>query len=324
MTIRLIPEIIVEGKRLGRHVRHDPRSLAYALPEADTIISVQWPRVIPVLNQGQVGACTGNACTGILGTQPDDGYLAALIEAGLVLDETEALKLYSAAEVIDGSGPYPPNDNGSSGLSVAKAAKAAGLCSGYLHALSIAGAHSAIQSGPFMVGSDWYSSFDTPDANGLVVITTDATVRGGHEYECIGYDLPSDLWHLVNSWGTAYGVAGHFYYSTATFTALLASSGDVTSLVPLSKSAPVPTPVAPAASNPVPGVPVPSNAPEGFLDRVEDDVEETIQGAKEWAKHEEAKLHGLMKLLHTALGQAIEREAYTLILQGLRDGIAQL
>ena len=166
MTVRFIPEIVIPGKRLGRHVRHDDRSLAFAIPESDVVVSVQWARVIPVLDQGDVGSCTGNACTGILGTMPDDGDLAAEFAAGLVLDEAEALTLYSAAEVIDGDGPYPPNDNGSSGLSVAQAAKNAGLCSGYLHALSIPAAHSAIQAGPFMVGSDWYDSFDTPTSPG--------------------------------------------------------------------------------------------------------------------------------------------------------------
>jgi len=260
-TVRRIPELIVPGKRLGRHVNHDDRSLAYALPEADTVVSVQWSRVIPILDQGAVGACTGNACTGILGTVPDYRDLAAKLAAGLVLDEAEALTLYSAAETIDGDGPYPPNDNGSSGLSVAQAAKNAGLCSGYVHALSVAGAHTAIQAGPFMVGSDWYTSFDTPDPNGLVAIAPGATVRGGHEYECIGYDAASDLWHLVNSWGTTYGVEGHFYYSTATFADLLASDGDVTSLVPLSLPAPTPSPApAPPAPAPTPSPP-PSPAP---------------------------------------------------------------
>jgi hypothetical protein len=258
-TQRQIEEVVVPGKRLGRHVNHDDRSLQYLLPEADTVATVQWSRVIEVLDQGNVGSCTGNACTGVLGTQPDDADLAALIAAGLVLDENEALTLYSAAEVIDGDGPYPPNDNGSSGLSVAQAAKNAGLCSGYLHALSVAAAHNALQTGPFMVGSNWYTSMDTPDASGLVAIAADATVRGGHEYECIGYDEPSDRWHMVNSWGTGYGVAGHFYMDTPTLTRLLAEEGDVTSLVPLSQPAPTPTPPAPV---PTPTPPVPPTPPE--------------------------------------------------------------
>jgi hypothetical protein len=261
-TQRQIPETVVEGKRLGRHVNHDDRSLLYALPEADTQVTVLWNREIPVLDQGNVGSCTGNAATGALGTLPD--YETQLFPAGTVLDENEALSLYSAAEVIDGDGPYPPNDNGSSGLSVAQAAKNAGLCSGYVHALSIAAAHSAIQSGPFMIGSNWYTSFDEPDATGLVSVTPEATVRGGHEYECIGYDAADDLWHLVNSWGTSYGAAGHFYYTSTTFAQLLAEEGDVTALVPLSQPTPVPTPPQPTPT-PVPTpTPIPT-PPEGVV-----------------------------------------------------------
>jgi hypothetical protein len=245
ITHRHIPEVPVEGKSLGRHVRHDSRSLNYLAPADGTVASARWERMIPVLDQGQVGSCTGNAATGVLGTEPDYASLAARIKAGLHLDEHEALTLYSAAETIDGDGPYPPNDNGSSGLSVAQAALNAGLISGYTHITSTAAAQTAIQSGPFIVGTDWYTSFDTPDANGHVEIARDATVRGGHEYECVGYDADTDLWELVNSWGTSYGVDGHFFYSTATFASLLAKQGDATVLHPLSAPAPTPTPPAP-------------------------------------------------------------------------------
>jgi hypothetical protein len=279
VTRRTIPWTPVDGPHpypLGRHVNHDDRSLQYLLPEADQVLTVQWTRDIPVLDQGNVGACTGNACTGILGTNPDYADLAVKLAAGLVLDENEALTLYSAAEVIDGDGPYPPNDNGSSGLSVAKAAQAAGLCSGYVHATSIAGAHTAIQSGPFMVGSDWYTSFDSPGANGLVAIAPGATVRGGHEYECIGYDATTDLWEFVNSWGASFGVAGHFFYSTATFEALLGSQGDVTALVPLSRPAPTPGPVPPVPA-PVPPAP-PKPPPEAITW-----FEEFLAWLKSWA-----------------------------------------
>lgn len=280
VTTRQIPEIIVEGKRLGRHVNHDDRSLQYLLPEADQVLTIRWTRDIPVLDQGDVGSCTGNACTGILGTLPDYADLSAKLAAGLVLDENEALRLYSAAEVIDGDGPYPPNDNGSSGLSVAKAAQAAGLCSGYVHALTIAAAHTAIQTGPFMVGSDWYTSFDTPDGNGLVAIAPGATVRGGHEYECIGYNATTDLWEFVNSWGTSFGVAGHFFYSTATFQALLNTQGDVTALVPLSQPAPVPVPApTPPIAPPPPVPPQPPQPPPGGMTWLQD----LIAWLKKWA-----------------------------------------
>jgi hypothetical protein len=292
---RLIPEVVVEGKRLGRHVFHDDRSLAYVLDEAVVGKSVQWERQIPVLDQGDTSSCTGNACVGVLGTTPGHADLVAH-DAALVLDEVEAQGLYSAAEVFDGDGPYPPNDNGSSGLSVAKADLAAGLCSGYVHALSVSAAHTAIQRGPFMVGSNWYSSMDSPDANGLVSIAEGATVRGGHEYECVGYDMEADLWHLVNSWGTGWGAGGHFYYSTATFTRLLAEEGDVTQLVPLSQPAPVPAPVVPPAppappvaptpTRPLPTPPAPPEppdpAPPGPLQELAQIVEAFMARLKQW------------------------------------------
>lgn len=266
VTRRHIPWAPAEGERtypLGRHVNHDDRSLQY-LHADGTPSTVRWNREIAVLDQGDVGSCTGNACTGCLGTDPDYTDLATEIAAGLTLDENEALTLYSAAEVIDGVGPYPPNDNGSSGLSVAKAAKNAGLCSGYLHATTIAQAHTAIQAGPMMVGSNWYTSMDTPDANGLVAISADATVRGGHEYECIGYDIATDLWEFVNSWGDSFGVQGHFFYSSATLEQLLSEEGDVTSLAPVSQPVPTPTPAPPTptpAPTPTPPAPTPTPPP---------------------------------------------------------------
>lgn len=253
---RAIPEAVVSGRRLGRHVHHDPRSLQYQVVPDGTVKTVRWDRSIPVLDQGDVGSCTGNAATGHLGTAPEYATLTSQIAAGhLHLDEADALTLYSAAEVIDGDGPYPPNDNGSSGLSVAKAAKNAGLISGYTHMTSLAACQTAIQGGPFIVGSDWHSSMDNPDANGLVTVS--GTVRGGHEYECIGYDAATDLWEFVNSWGTSYGKAGHFFYSSASLMKLLAADGDATQFTPLSQPAPVPTPAPTPTPTPAPPGPPP-------------------------------------------------------------------
>lgn len=243
MTIRrrTIIENAVEGKPLGRHVHHDSRSLDYLVVADGTVADASWQRDTPILDQGQVGSCTGNATVGVLGTDPFYPTIQALPKPP-TLNEAEALRIYSAAEVIDGDGPYPPNDNGSSGLSVAKAAKAAGLISGYLHITSLAAAHTAIQTGPFIVGSNWYTGMDTPDADGLVTAT--GTVRGGHEYACFAYDGIQDLWWFDNSWGTSYGVNGTFCYSSKTFAALLAAEGDATVFTPIGAAPfPAPTPV---------------------------------------------------------------------------------
>ena len=244
-TRRHIEERVVEGKPLGRHVNHDPQSLRYLAPADGTVATARWTRRTPVLDQGQLGSCTGNAATGCLGTDP---FYATL--PGKTLDENEAVTLYSEATRLDNApGSYPPDDTGSDGLSVAKACKANGLISGYTHITSLAAAHTAIQSGPFIVGSDWFDSFDNPDSNGVVSIAPGATVRGGHEYECIGYDAATDLWEFVNSWGTGWGVGGHFFYSSATFTRLLAAQGDATVFTPITAPAPVPTPPPSPASD---------------------------------------------------------------------------
>ncbi len=252
-------EDVVPGKRLGRRVRHDSRSLAYRYQSSGgSVVSQMWARNIPILDQGNVGSCTGNAEVGALGTDP----LYATLPAGHpALDEAEALRIYSAAETIDGDGPYPPNDNGSSGLSVAQAAKNAGLISGYVHCLSLNDVLDALQSGPVIIGSNWYTSMDNPDSTGLVAISPGATVRGGHEYLCRGVDVTAQLLHLDNSWGTGFGVNGSFSYSYDTLTRLLSEQGDATVSVPVTAPAPVPVPTPTPTPTPVPPKPGPDTNP---------------------------------------------------------------
>lgn len=254
VTHARITEEIVRGKRLGRHVHHDSRSwnYRYTAPPGMTLLSVGWIRRIPILDQGNVGSCTGNALTGALGTDPDWGDLPS---GHPVMDEAEALAIYSAAETIDGDGPYPPNDNGSSGLSVCKAAVAAGLISGYQNTFSLADALAALQNGSVISGFSWYDSMDTPDSAGLVAISPGAVVRGGHEVEARRLDVDRQLVGFDNSWGTSWGDNGSFWMSWATWDRLLSEQGDVTVPVPLSQPAPVPVPPEPV---PVP-VPVPAD-----------------------------------------------------------------
>jgi hypothetical protein len=66
---RVIPEHPSgSAGRLGRHVRHDPRSRAYQVrPRAPLAKSVSWERQTPILDQGDLGSCTGNAACGVLG-----------------------------------------------------------------------------------------------------------------------------------------------------------------------------------------------------------------------------------------------------------------
>jgi hypothetical protein len=248
-TVRRIPEKPGAG-RLGRHVRHDPRSLSYLVPETTTPTTAMWTRRVPVFDQGNTGSCTGNAAAGVLGTSP----FYETLPAGLVDDEREAVSLYSAATALDDyPGTYPPTDTGSDGLSVAKAAQKAGLISGYQHITSVAAAQTAIISGPFIVGCNWWTSMDSPDGNGLVKVS--GTVRGGHEFACHGYDATADLWWFTNSWGTGWGKDGKFCMSSASFAKLLADQGDATvflAVAPFPPQPPAPVPPGPPAPTPLP------------------------------------------------------------------------
>ncbi|MEV8523122.1 C1 family peptidase [Streptomyces sp. NPDC052000] len=232
--------------RFGRHVEHDPRSLEYAhgvLPET-AIRSVAWTRRTPVLDQGQLGSCCGNAGTGLLGTDSagrsgltsvEISVAAARASRGIFApgvyapDEDFAVRLYSLATILDSvPGHYPPTDTGSSGLGVAKALKALGLAHGYSHAFSLPALTSALQSGPVMIGIPWLNSMFDPDGDGRVVVDHASGVAGGHEIELNQYDASTGDYWITNSWGTSWGVDGRAYFTTPDLRWLLSQQGDVT------------------------------------------------------------------------------------------------
>lgn len=263
--IRLIEHRADSPFALGRHVEHDGRSLAYAhgvLPKS-AIKSVEWTRRIPILDQGSLGSCTGNAGTGILGTDSagrtastsvtitEVGAAAShgLFAAGVhILDEAFAVALYSLATILDGvSGQYPPTDTGSSGVGVGKALKALGLAGGYTHGFSLAALQSALQSGPVMIGIEWFNSMFNPAADGRIPVDKASGLAGGHELELSKFDVSAREYWVPNSWNTSWGQAGWGYLAEADLVWLLSQQGDVT--IPALTGSPVPTPT------PVPSVP---------------------------------------------------------------------
>ncbi len=221
---RRIDEIVVADRRLGRHVNHDPRSREY-VAEGKAIVSVTHAAnsALP-LNQGDLGSCTANALCGALDSAPDSAGRQPL-------KESDAIKLYEAETALEGQ-PYPPNDPGGSGLMVCKAAKQAGLISHYHHAFSVQAALEALVVRPVITGVNWYTSFDSPDSNGLVEIAPGATVRGGHEIVADGIDAENRLVWFWNSWGPSFGVGGRFCWSFDTWEQLLSEQGDVTVPIP--------------------------------------------------------------------------------------------
>lgn len=253
--------------RLGRNVKHDSRSLHYQVePESlDSLKSIRHNRLIPVLDQGNLGSCTGNAAIGCLGTgyfyDPETVH-RFLSPSDATVDERIAVQVYSDATRLDSyNGTYPPTDTGSDGLSVVKVLQQKGLISGYQHAMSLAAALTALSKQPVIVGTSWHENMFNPAANGRLSIT--GSVQGGHEYVLDELDVENKRVWLTNSWSRNWGVQGRAYLSWDDLGTLLADDGDCTVFTPLSQPAPAPTPP------PTPPVPVPTDAHAQFLKDVD-------------------------------------------------------
>lgn len=225
---------------LGRHVHHDPRSLRYAHPvlPRSALASQHWTRRSPVLDQGSIGSCTGNAAAGWLATD------SSTRRGRDDVTEDLALSLYHEATVLDSyDGTYPPTDSGSDGLSVAKALQQAGYCTGYTHAFSVDALCTALQTGPALIGVSWYDSMFTPASDGRIPVRTSSGLAGGHELVVdqvvMQAGVPIQIW-VTNSWSQDWGVAGRGYFTGLDLATLLADDGDVT--VPTAPATPAPTP----------------------------------------------------------------------------------
>lgn len=224
-----IEKILTTDPRLGRHIKHDSRSLNFPFNTAElSIVNKKHDRYIPILNQGSIGACTGFSGIGSISTAP----FLNKDNTAYSRDYNGSIKLYSDATAIDEyNGTYPPTDTGSNGLSIAKVLKSAGLISRYDHTFTLNDALKAGGVYSFITGTRWYSDMFNPDADGRVRIT--GSLVGGHEYQLAEIDKDKGLIWFFNSWGDQWGLQGKFYLTWADYATLLAQQGDVTVLIPL-------------------------------------------------------------------------------------------
>lgn len=242
--------------RLGRHVEHHPRSLAFAAPvlPKTAIRSVQWTRRVGIFDQGDLGSCTGMAAAGWVGT--DNATRPGVTGVGNeALDATWAAEtLYHLATTFDEfDGAYRPQDTGSSGLGAAKALASLGLCSGYTHGFSVPAMLTALQTGPVLIGIAWFNSMFDPAPSGLVTVDTASGLAGGHELCVDRFDADDDRVWFAQSWGTGWGADGRGYFTLADLAVLLADDGDCT----------IPTPV-PVPADPAPAPATPGGCLPGF------------------------------------------------------------
>ncbi len=147
---------------------------------------------------------------------------------GRMLTEDDAVQFYEAGTHLDRiPGHYPPDDTGSTGLAVAKAAKLAGLIAKYSHAFSLHAALASLGRGPVIAGIPWFEGFDSP-VGPHAELQIAGNVRGGHEVCLRGIDVEEKTVKGTNSWGPSWGDHGEFTMTFDTLGALLAADGDCT------------------------------------------------------------------------------------------------
>lgn len=235
-----------DDPRLKRRINHDPRSWDYRLDVSGLALTdVEWPMHIPTLDQGNIGKCTAEAACEMLASDPFWVTLDPPLQGQLGDGWTNSF--YSDEETLDGDGPFPPNDNGSDGLTSAKVAQARGLISGYQHTFTAEDALKGLQSYPFCWGTLWKTGMDGVDtATGRVTYT--GTTRGGHEMCGYKLDVANERLWVRQSWGPwGYQNSGVFWISFDDFAASLGDQGDVTFYVPRTQPPPTPAPPTTAA-----------------------------------------------------------------------------
>jgi hypothetical protein len=223
------------NRNTGRILHHDERSRQYAYAAPQTAPKSIVHRLhAGALDQGYLSACTGFAgaqwlnCAINLPARKRWNKRYTGIGAGYLFS-SDARRLYGAATQYDDFGwVWPPTDQGSSGLGVAKALKKQGVISRYEWTFDFDGFLAALQRQPVLVGTAWTDGMCYPSPSGVIHVHTDTLDgAGGHEYLAIGINYRRKLIRIRNSWGPRWGIAGDAYISFDDMKMLLAADGDV-------------------------------------------------------------------------------------------------
>lgn len=198
---------------------NDLRSFDHLVTVTPTVPDHVEHRLGPVLDQGNVGACTGFGTTAVLG-----GRNPSLAKKAL------AMAIYELATSRDPyPGDWPTADTGSSVNAALRAARDLYRVASWEWATTKEAVRSALVNGPIVIGAPWYSSMDHPTSDGLVVVDSSAPPRGGHCFAGYGYD-GFGVW-CRNSWGKAWGRGGDFVIPWPSFVELLRKGAEVASPV---------------------------------------------------------------------------------------------
>lgn len=253
-VVRLLPSAYVDeqGREwfFGRNIHHDPRSRNFAFSAAPTGRTTMWTHYGPVLNQGSLGSCTGNAMVQSL-------MSGNLWNGSWAFTEDDAVSVYSRATEIDPfPGQYPPTDTGSDGVDVCKVAQERGWIVSYDHAFDFDSCLAALEQQPVLLGFPVYQSFLQTGGDG-VVPPSSGNVVGGHEVALIGVDYQRQQIRFVNSWGDGWADGGFGWFPFDVIRRFISDQTWCDFTMP-KVAAPGPTPPPPP---PPPGPPGPTPPP---------------------------------------------------------------
>lgn len=221
---------------LGRVDRKDPRSRAFPAPRSGVVRPTVHKHYGSVLFQW-IGSCTGHSMAQWLNFKPGHRLFTRY------QTDDDAMRLYSRATHIDPfAGSYPPDDTGSSGLAVAKAALEEGEILRYEHAFGIDHSLVAMAGGdharPLMFGTVWLDDMFELDVDGFLKVG--GSEAGGHEWVAFGYGEDRKRGPYVwgqnhwRNWGLRYkGKPSRFKITVPDLDTLLKANGDVIAPVAL-------------------------------------------------------------------------------------------
>lgn len=198
-------------------------SVARRAPAARSFVVIpsavtrEWPlRVMPNLDQGNEGACTGFGVAQCVSSGDFRNRLTA----------ADGRRIYYRATEIDSfPGTAPKTDTGSDGKSALRAAVEFGFVDGYYSPATFEEVQEALQRGPCVFGSNWYTGMFSPDASCQMHLT--GIVEGGHLYEINRLDVQRRLVGIENSWGPEFGSEGKATLSYSDFFTLMNQAGEV-------------------------------------------------------------------------------------------------
>lgn len=208
------------NKGLGRLPAADPRDRQHLLA-APVRLSTRTYRTwycTGVLDQGLTPQCVGYSA-------------AKWVQAGPVTNRLpNPTDLYHEAQELD---EWPGHDyDGSSVRGAMKALQARGVVPSYKWAFDVPTLQQhLLETGPMVLGTNWYDDMFEPDASGYLRPT--GPNAGGHAYLAIGINTTRrnpDGTHgavrILNSWGAAWGETGRAWISLTDIARLIAEEGE--------------------------------------------------------------------------------------------------